>query len=276
MPELPEVETVCRGIRPHVIGRTILGIQWSGKSLRTPVQIERLRSLLTGRTFTSVNRRAKYILASMDDGTMLVIHLGMTGNLGLFSRDLAPSKHCHLRFLLSDTMELRYCDARRFGSIQTLNAEEAGQIESALFAATGPEPFSDAFSADYLTCMAKNRSIAVKPFIMTNQVVAGVGNIYANESLFRAGIAPTRSASTISKREWQALVIAIRQVLDEAIACGGSTISDYVNAEQERGYFQMNFAVYGRMGEGCLNCGKEIYKQQIGGRASFWCLNCQS
>ncbi|MFV0436611.1 MAG: bifunctional DNA-formamidopyrimidine glycosylase/DNA-(apurinic or apyrimidinic site) lyase [Desulfopila sp.] len=275
MPELPEVETICRGIRPQVVGQRIVHIDSSGKKLRAEVPIEILRQRLPGQTIVGVQRRAKYLLMEIEDGSLLVIHLGMTGNLGVFPGDSAVGKHCHLRLFFSDDRELRYTDARRFGAIQFFDTEAAPTIENTLFRTTGPEPFSDAFNASYLLKMSHNRSVAVKAFIMTNQVVAGVGNIYANESLFMAGISPHRKVSAISRHDWQMLITSIREVLAHAIACGGSTISDYVNAEQKSGYFQINFQVYGRDGQQCPRCETVLVKQYIGGRASYSCPSCQ-
>ena len=275
MPELPEVETICRGIRPHVLARTVCTIWHDGKQLRQPVPMEALHKHILGGTIIDVQRRAKYILMEFDSGDLLAIHLGMTGNLGLFTPDSPPSKHCHLGFSLSDGMELRYTDIRRFGSIAFIARDERHALEETFFRTTGPEPFADKFSASYLRQKAAGRSIPVKTFIMTNQIVAGVGNIYANESLFMAGISPKKSVHRISRAAWQRLVTAIREVLDHAIACGGSTISDYVNADQESGYFQINFKVYGKAGEPCSVCGTPIGKEQIGGRASFFCPLCQ-
>lgn len=275
MPELPEVETICRGIRPHIVGRTIEHITHSGKSLRSPVPLEAMQRLLLGREILQVRRRAKYLVVEFDNGCLLIIHLGMTGNLGIFSPDITAAKHCHLRFLLSDGKELRYTDVRRFGSMNIIAADEAASLDKTFFNTTGPEPFSDTFTAEYLYQAARNRSIPVKTFIMTNQVVAGVGNIYANESLFKAGIDPRRKACSISKKSWRKLISSIREVLAQAIECGGSTISDYVNADQEGGYFQVNFQVYAREGERCGTCRSIIRKTQIAGRASYFCSTCQ-
>jgi len=275
MPELPEVETICRGIRPHLVGRQIEHITHSGKQLRNPVPLEKMLQILGKKTINDIRRRAKYILVEMEDSSLLIMHLGMTGNLGIFSNDGEIAKHCHLRFTLSDGMELRYTDPRRFGSAQVFTPDEAKEIDTTVFRMTGPEPFSKEFSAEYLLQKARNRTIPVKNFIMTNQVVVGIGNIYANESLFMAGIHPLCSASTITSKGWKKLIKCIRQVLDHAIDCGGSTISDYANAFQESGYFQINFQVYGRDGKACNRCGSNIIKQQIGGRASYSCPGCQ-
>lgn len=275
MPELPEVETICRGVRPHTLNRTILKIHHSGKKLRKDVPLDQLRSLLIGHSITDVQRRAKFLLIHIDNGSLLVIHLGMTGNLGLFTPEATPHKHCHLRFLLDDGMELRYTDVRRFGFIEIFDQIEAVNIENTLFKTTGPEPFSDIFNAEYLYQAAKGKSQPVKTFIMTNQVVAGVGNIYANESLFDAGICPKTRVNNLRKPHWQQLVSSIRKIMKHAIECGGSTISDFVNASQESGYFQINFKVYGRNGKLCYTCSNLIEKVTIAGRASFFCSQCQ-
>lgn len=275
MPELPEVETVCRGIRPHITGRKIIHLTHSGKDLRKPVPYEDIKAYIADSTIIDVRRRAKYLIVETANGNLLIIHLGMTGNLGIFSPRIEPHLHCHLRFLLSDGMELRYTDVRRFGSIGVVKRGDVVHLEDTFFKTTGPEPFSEEFNSDYLYNLSRNRSIPVKTFIMTNQVVAGVGNIYANESLFMAGIHPKRKANTISQKRYRQLVSSIRKVLEHAIECGGSTISDYVNADQEAGYFQMNFKVYGKTGENCCTCNHDLSKMMIGGRASYYCANCQ-
>lgn len=275
MPELPEVEVICRGIRPHLLGRTVTAVHHSGKPLRRPVPINLLGREIIGRRISAVTRRAKYLQISFDSGAMLIIHLGMTGNLGFFSPVTAPAKHDHVRFTLDDGRELRFNDSRRFGSIHLLTKRETVDIEETVFKTTGPEPFSAEFSPEYLDKMAKERDLAVKILIMTNQVVAGVGNIYASESLFRARILPTKKIRDISKNDWGRLIAAIREILQEAIGCGGSTINNFINARQERGYFQVNFKVYGRQGEPCLICRKKIEKIRLGGRASYFCPRCQ-
>ncbi|MBU1568094.1 MAG: bifunctional DNA-formamidopyrimidine glycosylase/DNA-(apurinic or apyrimidinic site) lyase [Proteobacteria bacterium] len=275
MPELPEVEVICRGIRPHLVGRTITAIYHSGKQLRWPVPFDLLCHEMIGHQVIAVSRRAKYLQISLDSGSMLIIHLGMTGNLGFFPPKNEPAKHDHLRFTLDNCMELRYNDSRRFGSIQVLKSRETANLEETVFRTTGPEPFSNAFSPEYLHELAKGKQQAVKVFIMATQVVAGVGNIYASESLFRAGILPTRKVRTISKKDWGRLVSAIHEILQHAIDCGGSTISNFINARQEKGYFQVNFKVYGRQGEPCITCQEKIEKISLGGRASYFCPRCQ-
>ncbi len=275
MPELPEVEVICQGIRPHLVGRTITAMYHSGKQLRLPVPFDLLCREMIGHQVTAVTRRAKYLQVSLDSGAMLFIHLGMTGNLGFFSPSSEPAKHDHLRFTLDNRTELRYNDSRRFGSMQVLKSVETATLEETIFKTTGPEPFSDTFSPEYLHKLAKEKDLAVKVFIMTGQVVAGVGNIYASESLFRAGILPTRKIRAINKKDWSTLITAIREILKHAIDCGGSTISNFINARQEKGYFQVNFMVYGRQGEPCSICQEKIQKIRLGGRASYFCPKCQ-
>jgi len=275
MPELPEVEVICRGIRSFLIGRTVTAIQCSGKKLRHPVPMEAMQRVMVNQKITSVERRAKFLQLGLEKGEMLVIHLGMTGNLGIFPPTSPRAKHDHVLWLLDNGTELRYNDSRRFGSIQLLESDEVANREETIFKTTGPEPFSNDFTAEYLQNLAKGKSLAVKLFIMTNQTVAGIGNIYANESLFSAGIRPARKAQEISQKKWQRLVIEIRKVLVHAIECGGSSISDFLNASQEKGYFQINFKVYGREGMPCTRCSTKIEKQKLGGRASYFCPKCQ-
>ena len=275
MPELPEVEVICRGLRPHLLDRTVTAIHHSGKQLRRPVPIDSFCREMVGRRITAVTRRAKYLQISMDSGAMLILHLGMTGNLGFFSPRSEPAKHDHVRWTLDNDTELRYNDSRRFGSLQILASGETNDLEETVFKTTGPEPFHDAFSPEYLHRLAKGKELAVKVFIMNTRVVAGVGNIYASESLFRAGILPTKKVQTISKKDWGRLITAIREILQQAIDCGGSTISNFINARQEKGYFQVNFKVYGRRGEPCPNCQEKIEKIRVGGRASYFCPMCQ-
>ena len=275
MPELPEVEVVCRGLQSFLIGRTVAAIRWSGKKLRHPVRLEAMQQAMIDQTITSITRRAKFLQISVTSGAMLIIHLGMTGNLGIFPPSTRPAKHDHLLWLLDNGTELRYNDSRRFGSIRLLSPAEIIDREQTIFKTTGPEPFSDQFSAKYLHTLAKGKNLAVKLFIMTNQNVAGIGNIYANESLFAAGIHPTKKAQTLTLKQWDRLVTEIRRVLHYAIECGGSTINDFLDASRQRGYFQINFKVYGREGETCTLCSARIEKQKIGGRASYFCSHCQ-
>ncbi len=275
MPELPEVEVICRGLRPHLSGQRITAVVSSGKTLRHSVPVETLRQRLCGQRIMGVERRAKYLLLFCEDGHLLIIHLGMTGNLGLFPHTAPLKPHDHVGWQLENAMELRFNDIRRFGAIWLLTPEEAATRESGFFAATGLEPFSPLWTADHCLSRARSRQLPIKNFLMEGKVVAGIGNIYANEALFAAGIHPARPASSLKKRDWQRLIPIVCQILTEAIACGGSTISDFINANGESGYFQINFKVYGRKGQPCPQCGALIEKTQIGGRASYFCLHCQ-
>jgi len=275
MPELPEVEVICRGVRTRLVGCRITEFKWSGKSLRYPLDHQELRERLTGRAVTAVQRRAKFLEFHLDDGAIMVLHLGMTGNLGFFPTAEQPARHDHLFWQLDNNTEMRFNDTRRFGALHYLSPAAALTREHDFYATTGPEPFAETFNAAYLRKLAKNRHIPVKVFLMTNSIVAGIGNIYANESLFKAGIRPTRQAKSLKAKEWERLVDNIREVLRHAIDCGGSTISDFINVGRSPGYFQIYFQVYGRADEPCKNCNTPIAKVQLGGRASYFCSSCQ-
>ena len=275
MPELPEVEVICQGLVPHLIGRTIITIRCSGKQLRFPVLCKEMNSELCGKKITSLHRRAKYLVLKTDGDSSLIIHLGMTGNMGIFEAGSATKKHDHVCWQLDNNTELRFNDARRFGAVRLLPAKNARQEEKRFFSATGPEPLSRSCSVAYLSRQSAHRKIAIKKFIMDSHVIAGIGNIYANESLFHARIHPERPASSLSPEEWKTLLSTIRKTLRHAIQCGGSTISDFVDASGKGGYFQMNFRIYGKAGEACSECGEVILKETIGGRSSFFCTVCQ-
>ncbi|MDR0477551.1 MAG: bifunctional DNA-formamidopyrimidine glycosylase/DNA-(apurinic or apyrimidinic site) lyase [Desulfobulbaceae bacterium] len=271
MPELPEVETICQGLAPLIIGKTIAAIKSSGKSLRQPVPLAEMTAALPGQTIKGIRRRAKYLL--IECGGLLIIHLGMTGNLGLFPAKMPPEKHCHVRFHFNSGDELRYRDSRRFGRIVFFPAPFA-EAERQFFATTGPEPF--ACDAAWLAAKTSGMQAPVKAALLNGTLIAGIGNIYASESLFRARIGPQRATASLTMAEWQRLLAAIQEVLREAIICGGSTISDYVNAQQKSGCFQMNFMVYGRSGQTCHQCGATITQTRIAGRSTFFCPQCQN
>ncbi|MBA3008174.1 MAG: bifunctional DNA-formamidopyrimidine glycosylase/DNA-(apurinic or apyrimidinic site) lyase [Proteobacteria bacterium] len=293
MPELPEVEVICQGLRPHLTGRVITAIQSSGKDLRHPVPHSLMNEILCGQTIRAVTRRAKYLLIETEDEklsrssavldardtrsslTVVIIHLGMTGNLGIFPHATPLKIHDHVRWRLDNGLELRLNDTRRFGAVWLLTPKQAENIETDFFGTTGPEPFSKTCTPAHFMALARARKQPVKTFLMDSKVVAGIGNIYANEALFAAGIHPCREVCTLQEDDWQLLIQLIRQILIQAIACGGSTISDFINASGESGYFQMNFKVYGRKGQPCHQCGSPIEKTQISGRASYFCPSCQ-
>lgn len=270
MPELPEVETTRRGIEPHVRGHTITGLVVRQRQLRWPVPA-RLGDRLRGQVISAVQRRGKYLLFTLGSGT-LIIHLGMSGSLRII-RDGEPARtHDHVDLLLDDGNCLRYTDPRRFGA-WLWTGEKAEQHP--LLAALGPEPLGEAFSADYLHAQAHGRKLAVKSFIMNSHIVVGVGNIYANEALFCAGIHPARAAGRISLQRYRALVDAIKAVLDQAIGQGGTTLRDFVGGEGKPGYFSQSLQVYSRRNTPCPRCATVIREVRIGQRSSFYCPACQ-
>lgn len=275
MPELPEVEVVCQGLKPYLIGQKILSIRQSGLQLRMPIPMTLMKKEMLRATIVDIKRRAKYIQIFLDNGSMLIIHLGMTGNLGIFPRDRATAKHDHLIWSLSNNKELRYHDVRRFGFLVMLSENQVSNRENTVFKTSGPEPFGDDFNGAYLHKKAKNKDVMIKTFIMDSRIVVGIGNIYANESLYGAGIRPTKKVTRVTKKQWDKLAETIRSVLSYAIECGGSTISDFLNASQQSGYFQMNFQVYGRADKQCYKCSSLIKSIKITGRASFYCPLCQ-
>lgn len=270
MPELPEVETTRGGIAPHIQGKAFRGAIVRQPQLRWPVP-DNLAAILTGLTLNEVHRRGKYLLLTTDAGALL-IHLGMSGNLRVTTADQPPRKHDHIDLLFDDGTVLRFNDQRRFGAVlwTTGPAEE-----HPLLAALGPEPLSEGFDGKYLFEHSRNRTVPVKSLIMDSHVVVGVGNIYANESLFLAGLHPKRPAGEIGLPEYQGLAEAIKTVLSRAIAQGGTTLRDFVNAQGKPGYFQQSLSVYGRGGQTCLRCEEPIQQLKIGQRASYFCGNCQ-
>jgi formamidopyrimidine-DNA glycosylase len=270
MPELPEVETTRRGLLPHVVGRRIAALQVYDRRLRWPVPQD-LAERIGGRRIDRIDRRSKYLLFRLEGDTLLV-HLGMTGSLRAFSQAPARRTHDHVDIRLDDGMTLRYHDPRRFGAILWLPESGAGHP---LLAALGPEPFDAGFDADYLWRTTRRRSAAIKLALMDNHLVVGVGNIYANEALFRAGIRPTTPANRVSRARYAKLVDEVRATLSDAIAKGGSTLRDYVDSRGEPGYFQLEHFVYGREGEPCRVCGTPIRMGRQGGRATTWCPRCQ-
>lgn len=268
MPELPEVETTARGIEPHLLGRTVTALHVRQPRLRYPVPAE--LATIVGQPLLAVRRRAKYILLDTPLGSA-IIHLGMTGRLRVVA-DVTPLQlHDHLDLQLDDGRQLRYLDPRRFGA-WLWTTEPASHP---LLASLGPEPLGDDFDGDYLARRALGRSQAVKAFIMDGKVVVGVGNIYACEALFRAGIRPHTPAAEVSLSRYRRLAEAIKAVLAEAIAQGGTTFRDFVNAEGNPGYFAVALNVYGRGGEPCKVCGGEIQRELLAQRSTFFCKRCQ-
>ncbi len=270
MPELPEVETTRRGLVPLVVGRRIATIDVYDPRLRWPVPAD-LGARSAGRVIESLDRRSKYLLFRLGRATLLV-HLGMTGSLRAFSQAPPRRRHDHVDIVLDSGVTLRYHDPRRFGAMLWLPDSGAAHP---LLAKLGPEPFDAAFDAGYLWQATRRRGAAIKLALMDNHLVVGVGNIYANESLFRAGIRPATPANRLSRERLRRLVGEVRATLADAIAKGGSTLRDYVDSAGEPGYFQLDYFVYGRQGQPCRVCGTAIRLRRMGGRATSWCPRCQ-
>lgn len=270
MPELPEVETVRRGIEPHILLHRIRAVRIHEHRLRWPVS-RRLAAQLPGRRVESVARRAKYLLLGLGDGHLL-IHLGMSGSLRILPESIPPKKHDHVDIQFDNGTCMRFHDPRRFGSVLwTTRPPEQHRLIHGL----GPEPLSEEFSGSYLYRRSRGRRLAAKSFLMDGKVVAGVGNIYANEALFRAGVHPTRPAGRIGLQRYERLVAAVRQTLTDAIERGGSTLRDFVAEDGSPGYFVPLLKVYDREGEPCADCGRKIRRRIIGQRASYYCPACQ-
>lgn len=269
MPELPEVETTRRGIEPHLIGQRVSRVIVRERRLRWPIPDD-LDVRLSGQRIEAVERRAKYLLIKAEVGT-LIAHLGMSGSLRLVPADSPVGKHEHVDILLESGMALRYTDPRRFGALLWSDAP----LSHVLLASLGPEPLGDAFDGDRLFQMSRGRSMAVKPFIMDNAVVVGVGNIYASEALFAAGIDPRRAAGTVSRARYLKLAVEIKRILAYAIERGGTTLRDFVGGDGKPGYFQQELFVYGRGGDLCKSCGSTLREIRLGQRASVFCRRCQ-
>jgi formamidopyrimidine-DNA glycosylase len=268
MPELPEVEVSRLGISPHLVGATVKSIDVRTPKLRWPIPYE--LKLLEGQVIRRISRRAKYLLLEVDQGTA-IIHLGMSGSLRILDAPIEPGKHDHVDLFLTSGKVLRYNDPRRFGAWLWADKGEWHPVLENM----GPEPLTDAFDADYIAKRAVAKRVTIKQFIMDNKHVVGVGNIYANESLFLSRILPTREAGSLSLSEWQQLVEVIKVVLAKAIEQGGTTLKDFAQADGKPGYFAQQLLVYGRAGEACFECGGLIREQKIGQRNTFFCSVCQ-
>ena len=269
MPELPEVEVTRQSFAHRIAGARIIDVR-VGKPLRWPLGCEPLT--LVGRTVTSVRRRGKYLLVDLDRG-LLLLHLGMSGSLRFDSRLRAAALHDHFDLVTTQGV-LRLNDPRRFGAVVYAESEDAS-VAQKLLGGLGVEPLGDDFDLDAFHAGLKKRSAAIKQVLLSGDVVVGVGNIYASEALFLAGIRPTRAANRISRPRTERLQAAIRDVLSRAVARGGSTLRDFSNAEGESGYFQLEAMVYDRAGEPCRVCGSPIRRVRQGARATFFCAVCQ-
>jgi formamidopyrimidine-DNA glycosylase len=275
MPELPEVETVKRGLAPVLAGRKLVFVKSSGLKLRAPLP-EKLESRLTGRTIENLARRAKFLLLHLDDGMVLIVHLGMSGRMNIVTPSAPTDRHDHLILDTNDNRRIIYRDPRRFGLLALASSNELGA--HSLLADLGPEPLENAFNGPALLNRLSNKKGPIKPTLLDQTVVAGIGNIYASEALFRARIDPKRPAGSLKKKEADLLAKAIREVLEEAIASGGSTLRDHARPDGELGYFQHHFAVYDREGQPCpgCDCGESVKRIVQGGRSTFYCAKRQS
>lgn len=268
MPELPEVETTRRGVEPLVLGRVLERVNVREARLRWPAEVP---SELPGQTLTGISRRAKYLLARFQTGTLL-IHLGMSGNLRVVSADTPYLKHDHIELCFAGDRALRFNDPRRFGSVLWRPGDSE---QHWLLDRLGPEPLSDAFDGAYLKRQARRKKVAVKTLLMDSQVVVGVGNIYANEALFLAGVRPTVRASRVTLAAYQRIAEEIKGVLSRAINMGGTTLRDFVKQDGNPGYFKQSLNVYGREGEPCRACGLPLVGIRLSNRATVYCKNCQ-
>jgi formamidopyrimidine-DNA glycosylase len=270
MPELPEVETTRRGLVPHVVGRRIRGVVVRNRNLRWPVPRD-LPRRLTGEQVLAIRRRGKYLLFDCDQGHLLV-HLGMSGRLSLVAEGEPPRAHDHVDLQLEDRMAVRLTDPRRFGAMLWVKGPAERHV---LLRGLGIEPLDPGFDGGALQRLARGRRIAVKQFLMNGRIVTGVGNIYASEALFHAGIHPLRSVARISRARWDRLAAAVRETLERALAAGGTTLRDYASLEGRPGEFGTECAVYGREGEPCLACGAPVKALRQGQRSTFYCPGCQ-
>ncbi|OEY65842.1 bifunctional DNA-formamidopyrimidine glycosylase/DNA-(apurinic or apyrimidinic site) lyase [Marinobacter sp. X15-166B] len=269
MPELPEVETTLRGIEPFCKHVTVAAVRVFNGRLRWPVP-ENLAALLEQQEILAVSRRAKYLLLRVPTGT-LIIHLGMSGSLRVITDDAPLQRHDHVELTLATGVRLRYNDPRRFGCWLWAAAGDTHPLLTDL----GPEPLSAEFNGAYLHAQAGNRKVAIKTFIMNGKIVVGVGNIYANEALFAAGIHPQRPAGNISLARCNRLVSHIKDTLGNAILQGGTTLKDFVNSDGKPGYFAQSLRVYGRGGQPCLTCGGTLKEVQMNQRTTVYCTRCQ-
>jgi formamidopyrimidine-DNA glycosylase len=269
MPELPEVETTLRGVTPHVIGRRVREVIVRDKRLRWPVP-DTIHEI-EGCRIESGMRRAKYLLFGTKKGTLLV-HLGMSGNLRVLTPDVPFKKHDHVAITLDSGRQLRLHDPRRFGAVLWITGDP---LKHPLLASLGPEPLGEEFTATHLHAACNGKSAAIKVAIMDAHIVVGVGNIYASEALFMAGIDPRKAAGKVSRPRLEKLVQAIREVLAASIEMGGTTLRDFVNESGEPGYFAQTLRVYDREGEACRTCGAKIKRLVLGQRSTYYCPKCQ-
>ncbi len=280
MPELPEVEVTRRGVAPHLEGRIVEQVVFRREGLRWPFPAH-LAASLVGQRIVQVGRRGKYLLIDFASGT-LIIHLGMSGHLRVLAPGVEPKKHDHFDLVVNDGAQdqvqvnvLRLHDPRRFGAV-LWHAHDDGDIhQHVLLRGLGVEPLEDGFSSALLHQATRKRSAPIKQVLLSGDIVVGVGNIYACESLFKAGINPKTPAARISRARYDKLALAIREILAEAIVQGGSTLRDFIAVNGQSGYFQQTYFVYDRAGVPCRNCGAPVRQIKQGQRSTFYCATCQ-
>lgn len=270
MPELPEVETSRRGIEPHIVDTDITQVVIRNRNLRWPVARSVDRSLV-GSSVSSVTRRAKYLLINTSHGTA-ILHLGMSGSVFIVDRDTPAGVHDHVDIDFDSGKTLRFRDPRRFGSLHFSKKP----LQHKLLKSLGPEPLGEEFDANYLWTQSRGRRVSIKQFIMNANIVVGVGNIYASEALYLAGINPRRAAGRVALPRYAVLVDAIKSVLADAIKAGGTTLRDFYGGDGEAGYFQQKLEAYGREGEPCRRCNSTIVSIVQGQRSTYYCRQCQS
>lgn len=270
MPELPEVEVTCRSVRPYAAAQQFSKIIIRQRQLRWPIRPD-LAQILKNQTIVSINRRAKYILFTCTNGT-LIVHLGMSGKLSVLLSNVLANKHDHVDFILHNGYVIRYTDPRRFGSIVWTTADPK---QHKLLAHLGVEPLTKDFTGQFLFAVASKKKTPIKTMLMDAAIVVGIGNIYANEALFAAGILPVRAANTITLPESLSLVKHSRRILRNAIHKGGTTLQDFFNVEGKPGYFSQNLMVYGRAGELCYNCNAVLQEARLNKRTTVFCPQCQ-
>jgi formamidopyrimidine-DNA glycosylase len=270
MPELPEVETVVRALRAPLVGRTVTEVRnyWP-RHIVTP-SLAALQGRIHGRTILSINRRAKYLVLTLSDGETLIIHLKMTGHLSVVNPETPPDKYAHTIFKLENGQELRFRDPRKFGRVYLV------QDPAEILGSLGPEPLEDAFTTAVLQERLQNRKRVLKPLLLDQTFVAGIGNIYADEALYYARLHPERPSNTLSPAEIEALHSAIQKVLKLGIEREGASIDRYVKPDGSKGDMQNAVAVYDRTGDPCYCCGTPIQRMKLGGRSTHYCPTCQS
>lgn len=270
MPELPEVETTRKGIAPYVTGETVSNIIVRERKLRWPVPTD-INSRLKHRLIQKLNRRAKYLLFYTDNGC-LIVHLGMSGSLRIINDRRPPEQHDHIDLVFASGRTLRFRDPRKFGCLLWTDGDP---MHHRLINRLGVEPLNAEFNSNYIYLKSRKRTQAIKTFIMDSRIVAGIGNIYANEALYLAGIHPGRKAGKLSEERYKTLVTSIKSVLRKAINKGGTTLRDFINGEGKPGYFRPELQVYDRVGGPCLKCKKPIRAIRLGQRSTFYCTACQ-